>query len=64
MATPAAAASADDELLVDVGEHVAAGLLGEVEVAEHLVADQDRHPEERRHRRVVRREAVAVGVLA
>ena len=51
-----------DELLVDVGEHVAVGLVGEVEVAEHLVAQQDRHAEERRHRRVVRREAVAVGV--
>ena len=33
-------------------------LLGQVEVAEHLVADPHGHPEERAHRRVVRREAV------
>ena len=64
MATPAAAARPIDQLLVDVGEHLGRRLVGQVEVAEHLVAHPDRHAEERPHRRVVRREPVAVGVLA
>ena len=38
--------------------NVAALLLGEVEVAVGLAADADRHAEERRHRRMARREAV------
>ena len=54
---------ADDELLVDVGEDFRRSLVGEVQVAEHLVAHADRDPEERRHRWMVRRESVAVGVL-
>ena len=63
MATPAAAGQADDQLFVDVGEDLGRRLVGQVEVAEHFVADTDRHAEERMHRRMVRREAVAVGVL-
>ena len=55
-AMPAAAASACDEHLVGGGEVAAAELLGEVEVAEHGVADPDGHAEERPHRRVVGRE--------
>ena len=55
---------ADGELLVDVGEDLAARLVAQVEVAEHLAAHGDRHTEERRHRRMVRREPEAVGVLA
>ena len=54
---------ADDQLLVDVAEHVGRPLVGEVEVAEELVTYPDRHPEERAHRRVTRWEAVAVRVL-
>ena len=52
-----------DDLLVVLGELRRALLLGEVEVAEDLVADAHRHAEEAVHRRVVRREAVRVGVL-
>ena len=51
-----------DELLVDLGELVRALLLGQVEVAEHLVAHADRDAQERGHRRVVGREAEGVGV--
>ena len=54
---------ADHELLVDVGEHLGRGLVGQVEVAEHLVANPDRHAEERVHRRVVWGKAEAVGVF-
>ncbi len=43
-------------LLVLGGEGAAALLLGEVEVAEHLLADPDRHAQEGLHLRVVRRE--------
>ena len=46
-----------DDHLVGRGELAAAGLLGEVEVAEHGVADPHRNPEEAAHRRVVGREA-------
>ena len=52
-----------DDPLVLLGEVALADLLGQVEVAEHLVPDPHRHPEERPHRRVVRREAVRRGVL-
>ena len=45
-------------------EVAAACLLGEVEVPEHPVADPYRHPEERRHRRVVVGEPVRSRVLA
>jgi hypothetical protein len=61
MATSTAAARADDQLLVDIGQHRGRGLVGEVEVAEHGVAQTDRHAEERLHRRVVRRAADIVG---
>jgi hypothetical protein len=54
----------DDEFLVDVAEHLGRPLVGQVQVPEHLVADQDGHAQERPHRRMVRREAVAVGMLA
>ena len=53
-----------DERLVVVGELRPADLVGQVEVAVHLVAHLDRHPEEGRHGRVVGREAEAVGMLA
>ena len=52
----------DGELLVDVGEHLAVGLVGEVEVAVDDAAQPDRHAEERRHRRVAGREPEAVGM--
>jgi len=42
--------------LVILGEFPAAALVGQVQVAEHLVADPHRHAEEAAHRRVVRRE--------
>ncbi len=35
---PGGDSQADDELLVHVGEHLVARLVGEIEVAEHLVA--------------------------
>ena len=54
---------ADDELLVHIGEHLGGGLVGEIEVAEHVVPHAYRHAEERTHRRMVRREAVAVRML-
>ena len=46
-----------DELLVLLGEVLAALLLGEIEVAVGDAAEHDRHAEERAHRRMVRREA-------
>ena len=52
----------DGELLVDVGEGLAVGLVGQVEVAVDDAAEPDRHAEERRHRRVAGREPEAVGV--
>ena len=64
MATRGRRREADHHLLVDLGELVAAALVGEVEVPVHLAADEQRHAEERAHRRVVRWEADAVGVLA
>ena len=51
------------DLLVVLGELGRALLLGQVEVAPDVVADAHRHAEEAVHRRVVRREAVRVGVL-
>ena len=62
MATPAAAASPTASSSSTSLNSAAGRLVGEVEVAEDLAADQDRHPEERLHRRVVRREPEAVGV--
>ena len=53
----------DHEPLVGVGEVAATLLLGQVEVAEDGAADVHGDAEERRHRRVVRREAVRRGVL-
>jgi hypothetical protein len=47
----------EHELLVDFGELVAGCLLGEVEVAEHAVADAHRHAEEAAHAWVMRWEA-------
>ena len=58
------AASSVDELLVLVGEVLAALLLGQVEVAVGDAAQQDRHAEERAHRRMVRREPDRARVLA
>ncbi len=45
------------ELLVLFGEGLAAGLLGQVEIAVGHAAEQDRHAEERAHRRVTGRES-------
>ena len=61
---PGRGREADHELLVDVGEHLGGGLVGQIQVAEHLVAHPDRHAQERSHRRVVGREPEAVGMLA
>ena len=58
MATPAAAASATTICSSRLGELRRALLLGQVEVAEDLVADADRYTEEAAHRRVVGREPV------
>ena len=63
MAAPAAVGQRDRQLLVDVGERVRRLLVGEVEVPEHRAAHEDRDAEERPHRRMPRREAVAVGML-
>ena len=52
----------DGQTLVLLAELGRALLLGQVEVAEHLVPDPDGHAQERPHRWVVRREPVAVGV--
>ena len=57
------AGQGDHELLVDVAEHLGRCLVGQVQVAEDLVADPHGHAEERPHRRVVRREPVRVGML-
>ena len=51
-------------LLVLVGELRAARLVGQVQVAVGLAGDEDRDAEERRHRRVPRREAVRARVGA
>ena len=64
MAMPAAAARATTSSSSTSVNTSPPALSRQVEVAEHLVADPDRHAEERAHRRVVRREPVAVGVLA
>ena len=56
MATAAVAASAVASSLV-LGAELPPGALGQVEVAEHLVPDPDRHPQEAGHRRVPGREA-------
>ena len=52
----------DHDLLVLGGELSAATLLGQIEVAEDLVANPDRSAEKGIHRRMVRREAVRGGV--
>ena len=49
-----------DERLVILGEFGRTELVREVEVADRLGADGDRHAKEAVHRRVVRREPVAV----
>ena len=51
-------------LLVRLGELAAALLLGQVQVAPGPAADQDRDAQEAVHRRVARREAVALRMLA
>ena len=62
IARPGGGGQPDGELLVDVGEHLAVGLVGQVEVAVDDAAEPDRHAEERRHRRVAGREPEAVGM--
>ena len=54
----------DGGLLVLVGELLAAFLLGQVEVAPSLAADDERHAEEGGHRRVADREAIRADVGA
>ena len=51
------------QLLVAFAELIGGLLVGEVEVPEHLAVHRDRNAEERPHRRVIRREAVARRVL-
>ena len=51
-----------DKPLIVRGELGSAGLVGQVEVSDGPAARSDRDPEERRHRRVVRRKAGAAGV--
>ena len=53
----------DGRVLVLLGE-LADRLLGQVEVAPHLAADDDRHAEEGVHRRMRQREPVRLGVRA
>ena len=53
----------DRHVLVLLGERLAADLLGQIKVAEHAAAADDRHTQERVHRRMVRRETVGIGVL-
>ncbi len=52
-----------DRTLVVLGEVGAAGLLGQVQIAEGVLAGPDRYAEEALHRRVVRREAVRPGMF-
>jgi hypothetical protein len=52
----------DDEVLVLGREGAPTLLLGQVEVAERLLADPDGRPEERVHRRVVGGEPVRIGM--
>ena len=54
----------DHRLLVLGRERLAAGLLGQVQVAPGLPADEDRDAEERSHRRMTRREPVRARVVA
>jgi hypothetical protein len=54
----------DGRLLVSVREGFAALLLGQVQVAPDLLADRDRHAQERLHLRVRGREAVRLRMVA
>lgn len=54
----------DDGVLVGPGELSAIVLLGQVEVSVSAAADEDRHPEERAHRRVPGGESVGTMVRA
>ena len=54
----------DDGRLLVVLRELAARLLGQVEVAPDLAADDDRHAEEGAHRRMRQREPVRLGVRA
>ena len=60
---PGGGGEAGYQLLVEIGEGLRRRLVGQIQVPEHLTPGDDRHAEERRHRRVVRREAGAAGVL-
>ena len=60
IARPGGGGQPDRELLIDVGEHLTVGLVGEVEVAVDDAAQSDRDPQERGHRRMPRREPEAV----
>ena len=54
----------DDEFLVELTEVGGVDLVGQVQVAEHLVADLDRDTEKGTHRRMMGREPETVGVGA
>ena len=60
---PGCGRESDHELFVDVGERLRGRLVGEVQVAEHLVAHPHGHAQERSHRGVVSGKAEAVRVL-
>ena len=54
----------DRQFLVDIGEHVTIRLVAEVQVAEHLATNGDRHAEEGRHLRMIRGKPEPVRMLA
>jgi len=54
------ASQSNDESLIGFGELLGPPLLGDIEAAQDLVAHSERHPEERTHRRMGRREAGGV----
>ena len=60
---PGRGGQSEHQLLVDVGEHLGRGLVGQVEVPENLAVHGDRDAEKRRHRRMVGREAGAAGMI-
>src|SRR5690349_20590123 len=51
------------DVLVLLGEHVATGLFGEVEISEHPATSEYRYAQERAHGGMVRRKAGGLGML-
>ena len=64
IATAACAARSSTDLLVLVSEFLAAGFLRQVQVPVGHAPEEDRHTEERPHRRVVGREPDRLGMRA